>query len=124
MTDKMDMMPELTLTPDAAAVADAPAAAAEEAKDAKEAAEKEREANTVKLDEAMLSEAERKMVADFAEKIDITDSAIVLQYGAAAQKNIASFSENALNNVRTKDLGEIGDSLSGLVVELKALAPM
>ena len=59
------------------------------------------------------------MVNDFAEKIDITDSSVVLQYGAAAQKNIASFSENALNNVRTKDLGEVGQALSSLVVELK-----
>ena len=48
------------------------------------------------------------MVNDFSEKIDITDSNMVLQYGAAAQKNIASFSENTLNSVRTKDLGEVG----------------
>ena len=54
-----------------------------------------------------------------AQKIDITDSSVVLQYGAAAQKNIAGFSENALNNVRTKDLGEVGEALSSLVVELK-----
>ena len=60
------------------------------------------------------------MVNDFAEKIDITDSSVVLQYGAAAQKNIAGFSENALNNVRTKDLGEVGQTLSALVVELKS----
>ena len=126
MADKMDMTPELTLTPDtAAAAAVAPEltldmnTAAEQAQAAKAAADKEREANAVKLDESMLSEAERKMVADFAEKIDITDSTIVLQYGAAAQKNIAGFSEKALNNVRTKDLGEIGDTLSHLVVELK-----
>jgi len=59
------------------------------------------------------------MVEDFSQKIDVTDSNMVLQYGAAAQKNIASFSENALNNVRTKDLGEVGDALSSLVVELK-----
>ena len=59
------------------------------------------------------------MVNDFAQKIDITDSTQVLQYGAAAQKNIAGFSENALNNVRTKDLGEVGEALSSLVVELK-----
>ena len=45
---------------------------------------------------------------EFSKKIDITDSNLVLQYGAAAQKNIAGFSENALNNVRTKDLGEVG----------------
>ena len=59
------------------------------------------------------------MVDDFSKKIDITDSQLVLQYGAAAQKSVASFSESALNNVRTKDLGEVGDTLSGLVVELK-----
>ena len=130
-----NMTPELTLTPNlnaAAATAAAPAAptltldptagakdeAAEQAA-AAAAAQAERDANAVKLDESMLTEDERKMVADFAEKIDITDSAVVLQYGAAAQKNIASFSENALNGVRTKDLGEVGDALSNLVVELK-----
>ena len=57
------------------------------------------------------------------QKIDITDSTQILQYGTAAQKNIASFSENALNKVRTKDLGEVGDVLSSLVVELKNNAP-
>ena len=58
-------------------------------------------------------------MAAFAEKIDITDSNLVLQYGAAAQKNIADFSANALENVRTKDMGEVGDMVSELVVELK-----
>ena len=72
----------------------------------------------------MLSEAERKMVDDFAQKIDVTDSNVVLQYGSAAQKNIASFSENALNSVKTKDLGEVGEALSDLVVELKTSARM
>ncbi len=67
----------------------------------------------------MLSEAERKIVADFAEKIDVTDSNLVLQYGAAAQKNIAGFSESALSKVRTKDLGEVGKDLAGLVGELE-----
>ena len=67
----------------------------------------------------MLSEAEKKMVDEFAQKIDVTDSNLVLQYGAAAQKNIAAFSENALNSVKTKDLGEVGQALSDLVVELK-----
>ncbi len=126
MAENLDNIPELTLTPDAAATAEAPAApqltleptttvAAEDAA----AIQAARDANAVKLDESQLSEAERKVVADFADKIDITDSSQVLQYGAAAQKNIASFSENALNNVRTKDLGEVGDALSSLVVELK-----
>ena len=130
MSEEMNMMPELTLDPSAAAAA-APAApeapsltlepvmSAEDAAAAQAAAQAQRDANAVKLDESQLSEAERKMVNDFSEKIDITDSTVVLQYGAAAQKNIASFSENALNNVRTKDLGEIGDALSSLVVELK-----
>ena len=59
------------------------------------------------------------MVDEFSQKIDITDSSVVLQYGAAAQKSVASFSENALNNVRSKDMGEIGEDLSRLVVELK-----
>ena len=59
------------------------------------------------------------MVDDFAEKIDITNSTLVLQYGSAAQKKIAGFSDTALDKVRTKDLGEIGDQISDLVVELK-----
>jgi uncharacterized protein YaaN involved in tellurite resistance len=61
------------------------------------------------------------MVDDFAKKIDISDSQLVLQYGAAAQKSVASFSENALSNVRNKDLGEIGDTLTSLTMELKSL---
>jgi len=67
----------------------------------------------------MLSDAEQKAVLDFAEKIDLTDSALVLQYGAAAQKNIADFSESTLESVRTKDMGEVGAMISDLVVELK-----
>ena len=117
MNDQMNKMPELTLTPTVVEVPELTLNAVPAVKE--ETAMQERENNAVKLDESILTEAERKMVADFAEKIDVTDSALVLQYGAAAQKNIAGFSENALNNVRTKDLGEIGNSLSGLVVELK-----
>ena len=129
MDEKMELTPELTLTPDTAAAAQAPAApaapsltldsAAQTAQEAQQAEEQKRDANAVKLDESMLSEAERKMVDEFSRKIDITDSNLVLQYGAAAQKNIAAFSESALNNVRTKDLGEVGEALSSLVVELK-----
>lgn len=66
-----------------------------------------------------LTPAESKMVEDFSKKIDIGDSNMVMQYGAAAQKNIANFSENALNSVKSKDLGEVGEALSSLVVELK-----
>ncbi|MBE6933158.1 MAG: toxic anion resistance protein [Ruminococcaceae bacterium] len=68
---------------------------------------------------AQLSEAEQKAVLEFAEKIDITDTGLVLQYGAGAQKNISDFSGKALNNVRTKDMGEVGEMLSDLVMELK-----
>ncbi len=67
-----------------------------------------------------LSESERKMVDDFSKKIDITESNIVLQYGSAAQKKISDFSDTALSNVRTKDLGEIGNDLTELVNELKS----
>ncbi len=69
--------------------------------------------------DAKLSEAERKTVEDFSKKIDITESSTILEYGAAAQKKISDFSDSALKNVRTKDLGEIGNLLSDLVVELK-----
>ena len=77
------------------------------------------EAEPVKLDDSMLTEAEKKVVEEFAKKIDVMDSTMILQYGAAAQKNVAGFSENALSSVRAKDLGEVGKSLSELVVELK-----
>lgn len=66
-----------------------------------------------------LSPAETKMVDEFSKKIDIADSNMVMQYGAAAQKNISNFSENALNSVKSKDLGEVGEALGSLVVELK-----
>lgn len=71
------------------------------------------------LDDSYLSDEEKKMVEEFVEKIDITSSNSILQYGVGAQKKIADFSENALNNVRTKDLGEIGEMLSSVVIELK-----
>ena len=127
MPDNNDFTPELTLNPDLSAgtaAAQAPQAPEltltpdQSAEDAA-AAQKARDEHAVQLDESQLTEAERKMVDDFAQKIDITDSNVVLQYGAAAQKNIASFSENTLNSVRTKDLGEIGQSLAGLVGELQ-----
>ena len=71
------------------------------------------------FDESSLSDAERKMVNDFAEKIQIGNSNLVLQYGSGAQKKIADFSETALNNVRTKDMSEVGEMLTNVVVELK-----
>ena len=125
MSDELNLntTPELTFEPSAAQAVEAPALTLEPSAPAApqvdEAAQAARDANAVKLDESMLSEAERKMVEDFSQKIDVTDSNLVLNYGAAAQKNIAAFSESALNNVKTKDLGEVGEALSSLVVELK-----
>ena len=125
MSDELNLntTPELTFEPSAAQAVAAPTLTLEPsapaAPQADEAAQAARDANAVKLDESMLSEAEKKMVEDFSQKIDVTDSNLVLNYGAAAQKNIAAFSESALNNVKTKDLGEVGEALSSLVVELK-----
>ena len=116
---EINNLPELTLEPTAAAVpeltvepvAAMPAVPVVEA--AKPAVE------PIRPNDSMLSEAEKKAVEEFAKKIDIMDSNMILQYGAAAQKNVASFSENALASVRTKDMGEVGKDLSDLVVELK-----
>ncbi|MBS5114281.1 MAG: toxic anion resistance protein [Erysipelotrichaceae bacterium] len=72
------------------------------------------------LDEAKLSPEEKQLVNDFSEKIDITNSQMVLQYGASAQTKISNFSESTLDKVRTKDLGEVGDMVSSLVGELKS----
>lgn len=71
------------------------------------------------MDENVLTEEERKMAEQFAAQIDLTNSTMILQYGAGTQKKMADFSESALDNVRTKDLGEVGDLLSGVVQELK-----
>ena len=73
----------------------------------------------VTVEDTPLTPEERKIVDDFAEKIDVTNTTQVMQYGSAAQKKIAGFSETALNNVRTKDLGEVGDAITGLITELK-----
>ncbi|MGM9522136.1 MAG: toxic anion resistance protein [Oscillospiraceae bacterium] len=70
-------------------------------------------------EQSQLSPEEMKAVEEFSKKIDITDTNAILQYGAASQKNIADFSGTTLNNVRTKDMGEVGNMLSDLVVELK-----
>ena len=71
------------------------------------------------LDESVLTAEERQVVAQFAQQIDLTNSQMILQYGAGTQKKMADFSEKALDNVRTKDLGEIGDLLTDVVKELK-----
>ncbi len=102
--------PTLTLTP------------AEEAPKPAElisSAEKKIEAPVFSME--TLSEAERKAVEEFAKKINIEDTDTVLQYGAGAQKNISEFSGAALSTVRTKDMGEVGDMLTSLVVELRTM---
>ena len=110
MSDNLDYVPQLTLNPDGPAAAAAPDEAEKNA---------ERDKIAVHLDLDQLSPEEQKMVTDFSKQIDITDTNAVLTYGAASQKHIADFSDSALQSVRTKDLGEVGDMLSDLVVELK-----
>ena len=102
------MMPELTLTPFADKPVEKPA---EPEVPAAQDAEKDLGVT--------LTPEEKKMVADFAAKIDITDPNIVLQYGAGSQQKIANFSDSALQNVKTKDLGEVGDMITSLVGELR-----
>jgi len=123
MADEIEKVPSLTLEPTAAAVqavpeltlegGEAPAPAVPTAPSPKP------EAEPVRLDESLLNEQEKKAVEEFSKKIDLTDSNMILQYGAAAQKNVAGFSENALSSVKTKDLGDVGKSLSSLVAELR-----
>ena len=114
MSEEKSFIPALTLEPNAAqteaAVEEAPA---EE--------KKTEQAPVEKLDISSLSPAEQAAVRDFSEKIDIKNTDQVMNYGSAAQKNISEFSDAALSSVKTKDLGECGDMLSELVVELKGL---
>ena len=70
-------------------------------------------------DDSLLSEEEKRQVAAFAEQIDLSNSSMILQYGAGTQKKMADFSESALENVKTKELGEVGELLSGVVRELR-----
>ncbi len=119
-----ERIPNLTLNPEGAPVAQAVAQASEAPAltlnpDAPAAEKAAPEVEPVVVDESMLSPEERAAVDAFAQQIDITDSTQVMQYGSAAQKNIVQFSENALDSVRTKDLGSVGEALSSLVVELK-----
>ena len=114
MSEEKSFIPALTLEPNAAQTE----AAVEEAP----AEEKQAEQTPVeKLDISSLSPAEQAAVRDFSEKIDIKNTDQIMNYGSAAQKNISEFSDAALSSVKTKDLGECGDMLSELVVELKGL---
>ena len=76
------------------------------------------------LDDSILTEEERQTVEAFAKQIDLTNSSLILQYGAGTQKKMADFSESALDNVKSQDLGEVGDLLTGVVTQLKVLMKM
>lgn len=106
--------PSLTL--DAAPVA--PTLTLDPAADEKVIAESKK-ATPVQVEDTPLSPEEQKMVNDFAEKIDITNSQMVLQYGAASQKKLSDFSETALSRVKTKDMGETGELITSLISELQ-----
>ena len=106
--------PSLTL--DAAPAA--PTLTLDPAADEKIIAESKK-ATPVQVEDTPLSPEEQKMVNDFAEKIDITNSQMVLQYGAASQKKLSDFSETALSRVKTKDMGETGELITNLISELQ-----
>ena len=114
MSEENSYIPSLTLEPNAQAVA---AVAAE----VKKEEEKLEDIPVERLELSKLSPAEQAAVTEFAKKIDVLNTEQVLNYGSNAQKNISEFSDSALNAVRTKDLGEVGNMLSELVVELKGL---
>ncbi len=114
MDDRIDALagepvPTLTLSPD---LGDEPAVVVEE---------EEAAAPVASLDEDLLSDDERRQVDAFAKQIDLTDSALVLSYGAGAQKKMADFSQSALEKVRTQDLGEVGELITDVVGELRSL---
>ena len=115
--NKMNAMPQITLDLEEAEVPQLTLEVAEEKAITAEP-EKEPVAPAV-FDESTLSPEERKMVAEFSQKINIQNSNQIMQYGAGAPKKIADFSESALDNVRGKDMGEVGDMLSEVVVELR-----
>ena len=106
--------PSLTL----AAAPAAPTLTLDPAADEKVIAESKK-ATPVQVEDTPLSPEEQKMVNDFAEKIDITNSQMVLQYGAASQKKLSDFSETALSRVKTKDMGETGELITSLISELQ-----
>ncbi len=115
LTLETEAVPALTLEPEAPVVPELVL----DAEQSLNQAPKEAPAVAAGPDLSVLTPAEQKAVREFVEKIDLTNSAVVLQYGVGAQKNIAAFSEGALNSVRTKDMGEVGGMISDLVVELQ-----
>jgi len=111
---EMNQSPLLSLTPETPEVA-APAAVVESIQQPAPAAPQV----APRLDDSQLTDAERKAIEDFLGKLDVTNPDHVLLFGADAQKNIADFSDTALEAVKTQDTGEVGDMLVDLVTELK-----
>lgn len=120
MDENKEFIPSLTLDPNATATQAAPDLTFEEPT-AETVAPAKQEIPPEKLEFERLSPAEQAAVRDFAGQIDVTNSEQILNYGSAAQKNIADFSGAALGKVRTKDMGEIGEELSNLVIQLQGL---
>ena len=119
MSEEKSSVPFLTLEPNAPTAAAVQEAPVEEVEEKKE--EVSEEVKAVKLELESLSPAEQAAVQEFAGKIDVLNTEQIMNYGSAAQKNISEFSDAALASVRTKDLGEVGNMLGDLVVELKGL---
>ena len=111
------MSDEIKLTLNPVFDAGAAVAAAEEAVEEAETVVQQVQEDAVKVQQ--FTDEEQKVIDEFAKQIDVTDSNLVFSYGAAAQQNIAQFSDSALKNVQTKDLDQIGDQIAGLVTELR-----
>lgn len=118
MNEEKSFIPTLSLD---TASSDSAAAVAQAVADAQAEAEKVEEIKVPKVDLSSLSQAEQAAVIDFSEKIDILNTEQVMHYGSNAQSNISEFSGAALGTIRTKDLGQVGDMLGDLVVELQGL---
>lgn len=115
-------VPSLTLDPMGAEAQAAQAVAEQIAEEVKEEVKEELpEAEPERLELEKLTPEEQAAVLEFSDKIDISNSEQVMNYGSAAQKNISEFSDAALDTVKTKDMGEIGNVLSDLVVQLKGM---
>lgn len=119
MDENKEFIPSLTLDPNATAAETAPEMF--DVSDSVAVQDVKKDVPIEKLEIDRLSPAEQAAVREFATKIDVNDAEQILNYGSAAQKNIADFSGAALGKVRTKDMGEIGDELSNLVVQLQGL---
>ena len=118
LNNELDLNAPVAPTLTLASAPAAPTLTLDPAADEKVIAESKK-ATPVQVEDTPLSPEEQKMVNDFAEKIDLTNSQMVLQYGAASQKKLSDFSETALSRVKTQDMGETGELITGLIAELQ-----